>query len=399
MFAGCLKVPICKVVCFRCILPTCYGCTGSDDEEGDPADEGYHSQNRRSSEILPGAEGGAEGGSERQEVEMCEMNSETVAPLIPPRTRVNDYRKDPGKPEPRGATGGASLNKNDTEVTYIEVESISLHNVDMSSKHIPDSEDNTDVKLATDYEEPVKASVVEEKLVVALEKKAMAQEYDETEELDVSDDSESQYYVNEDVLKPKDDTVVKQSFDETDSANVKHYMNLDNVAAGSDDNVPASGETEDEKPHEYINLKPLEDIDVPKEISETAEKLVELAIYEGGKSDGRSEMKNSSKSLEKLMVNLDEKIKSPDEKKGTDKAEVDGVASSKQLVDTKPLTDLAGDDRAASVNIGDTEAVICVKDSEKLVAKEKDKTGDKIEATDSHSSDDEENTSDQKKLI
>ena len=51
VFAGCMKIPVCKLICFRCVLPSCYH--GSDDEEGDIRDEGYHSQNRRSSEIPP----------------------------------------------------------------------------------------------------------------------------------------------------------------------------------------------------------------------------------------------------------------------------------------------------------------------------------------------------------
>ena len=248
IFASCMKIPICRIICFRCILPKCYSGEGSDDEETNIKDEGYHSQNRRSSEILPIPEGGAQGGTDPQSVEMTEIKSETVTLIPPPRTKVNDYRKDPCKSE-------KSNGKTNGEVTYIEVESVSLTDSVNVSLNIPDGDPHEDdtkqFKLETvemGYEEPVHAGVLEFPIL-----KSPANE-DSSEYVDCEhpDNSESQIYVNESVLGLNRDSDEKKS-----PCLERNYINIG--PSGSIQNETHSKEEVDiSKPHEYVNLPSFE---------------------------------------------------------------------------------------------------------------------------------------------
>lgn len=456
MFACCLKLPVCKLVCFRCILPSCYGCAESDDEAGEANDEGYHS-NRRSSEILPQAEGGTERTSDRQEVEMSEIKSETVNLIPPPRPNVNDYRRDSPRREQRGAVGGARENTDDTEVTYIEVESVSLSDLDISNKRIPNSSDsgNTSVKLAMDYEEPIQSNILEEQLVVSFEKALAARGYggeSPNQDTDVSDDSESQYYVNEDVLKPKNDPMQTPDPDETDSSLVKQYMNLDNVPTGSVTGSKESVSNEGGKPHEYVNMKAPGDADVANETSASSERLtespskgenltefavkltVQLPSRKSKKTKDETDKKQDVKSDLDVMklsdVGTKEKKASkgtPDKKKTetkTSDGRKDGLEKkSTKHKESKVKATEKVDDKSKSVkkNAKSDEAErkeskhssskqkmkeeengsdVCVKDNEKLILVVKEADDKKSESSDSPGSDlESEQTTDQTKLI
>jgi len=427
------------MVCFRCILPTCYGCTGSDDEEGETNDEGYHS-NRRSSEILPQAEGGADGHADRQEVEMNEIKSDTVTPLIPPRrTPVNDYRKETGKKESRGAVGGASVHNDDTEMTYIEVESVSLSGMDISSKHIPDKSEagDTCVKLAMDYEEPLNTgSILEERLVVSFEKALAARGYGDSADLDeISDDSESQYYVNEDVLKPKDEPMQTAALDETDSTQLKHYFNLDNVKTSSINGSHKSVDSDIGQSHEYVNLKPPEDIaseSLDKENGSvhdgeplTVKLPTRISVKSKSKKDDKKDTKSKAdekkakskskkESKSKVEIKLEEKMKKEEKKakskesKKDSKKKVNVMSDSKESSVEKEIVEMKvgldksdlNPSRASSLDnsLHDVDIESDSKDSEKLIIKEADDVTP--EPSNSSSCDEEtEQTTDQTKLI
>lgn len=260
-----MKIPLCRLICFRCILPKCYSGEGSDEEETNIKDEGYHSQNRRSSEILPNPEGGAQGGAEANEVEMTEIKSETVILIPPPRTTVprtavNDYRRDPCK-----SAGGNLDDNSNGEVTYIEVESISLTDSN-AALCIPDIDDKSDdakefilETFEAGYEEPIHAGVLHFP-ILKMPEHAETTEY---VECDNSDDSESRIYVNESVLGIVGDSSEKESSNED-----QNYINVgptenDRNEMHSNQNIRVNSELELEKeltsdqPHEYVNLTPL----------------------------------------------------------------------------------------------------------------------------------------------
>lgn len=243
IFASCLKLPVCKTICFRCILPQCFRGEGSDDEEPEARDEGYHSQNRHSSELPTITEAsptptcqGATGG---RDMELTELKQETVKLVPPPRRPVNDYRRGPsGSGGSREHFSSAERQPADDsgEITYIEVESISfLSRSDRSSANdLSRSRERSSSKSSVGgacaemdeegYEEPIIAGVlgdglgadierelksrgmtkdIEEFLPVSLTKSdASKTSKSDTSAVSVdSDDSETQYYVNEDILK------------------------------------------------------------------------------------------------------------------------------------------------------------------------------------------------------
>lgn len=294
---------------------------------------------------------------------MCEIKGETVNLIPPPRTRVNDYRRDPGKKtEPRGAVGGATLNSDDTEVTYIEVEHVSSSDDSNSNKHIPGKSDinETCIKTSTEYMEPIRKNSLEETLIVSFDKAMMGKSYEESLDQDVSDDSESQYYVNEDVLKPKGDSM-QASVDETDGPVLKHYINLDNVTTCSGNNSHESIEIENIKPHEYVNLDNVDDNKASKESLSSIGPLEELKIVE---SDSEKENSETPSKAPRNGLDLNR-------------------GSSKE-----------------NLSSGELESDICVKDSKKLLTRD-DKQS---ESSASSSSDEEspmsaEQTTDQTQLI
>ncbi|KAL4241129.1 hypothetical protein ACF0H5_001907 [Mactra antiquata] len=302
-FVSCMKIPGCRMMCFKCILPKCYGGEESDDEEGYVKDEGYHSQNRRSSEVSPLPEGGAQGGAEPQEVEMTELKSETVNLIPPPRTSINDYRKDPCKSN--------NSNVNDLsvgEVTYIEVESVSLD--DGISNNIPTLDlqsSDTNLKalgaLETEYEEPVRAGVLDFPILKPLDKLDTS----EYVECDHSDDSdESKYYVNESVLGIVVETSSRDG-DRTDgelnTLSDRNYMNFDSVKHDNKQTKPivfveSDTETLDdvtntESKHEYVNLSSLETNQDAKVEIKLSSQMTEGK--ETGKSVGADDITRSKK--------------------------------------------------------------------------------------------------------
>lgn len=290
-FAGCMKVPICRLVCFRCILPKCYSGEDSDEEDTKVKDEGYHSQNRRSSEVTPNPECGAQGGAQPQNVEMTEIKSETVTLIPPPRSIVNEYRNDPCKSEDSDDENG--------EVTYIEVESMTLTDSD-AALNIPErdrkcGDTSTELKretLETGYEEPVHAGVLnfpEQKLS---EKDKSSQ----LEDCDDSDDAESRIYVNESVLGTITDTD-----EEKKSNSDKSYINV-----GPSEKYESNYHSKPklDKPHEYVNLSSVNAV----------EKLVNDKLDDTKISFGTAEtmhgamIKDNKKDTEKILHNIVRKV-------------------------------------------------------------------------------------------
>lgn len=192
VFAGCMKVPGCRLVCFRCILPSCLQGSDSDDEEAvAKEDEGYHSQNHPSSDMLPSS--GAEGGADPPEVEMTDMKTDTAAPMIPPRKslRANDYRSEPKRPATSGPPDESHLN-------YIEVESVPLNKTN-SSPDIAASKKQALAFSQPGYEEPLTVCLP---LLTRDTRHVQGHEVECNDDA-VSDDSESNIYINEDILKPR----------------------------------------------------------------------------------------------------------------------------------------------------------------------------------------------------
>lgn len=140
------------MLCFRCILPSCYKDIDSDDEEG--KDEGYHSQNRGSSEVptsFPGPGTSTQGAASTSDnaVEMTEIKTEAVS-LIPPPRLINDYRKDPCSRQASSSSNDSKTNQKTTgEITYIEVESVPVSKEnkleaenDTTKENIPEDEES-----------------------------------------------------------------------------------------------------------------------------------------------------------------------------------------------------------------------------------------------------------------
>ncbi|XP_052783100.1 uncharacterized protein LOC128219329 [Mya arenaria] len=282
-FAGCMKIPVCRLVCFRCVLPSCYQGAGSDDEEAEIKDEGYHSQNRRSSEIPPpsGAEA-AQGGSGAQEVEMTEIKTESTAPLIPPRNsvRVNEYRRQPNSNIEHNAAADGDLN-------YIEVESVGLNSVDASSNNIPDT------KKSKKHHNKEFERVLEAKFSVNLTKDSLTKTNSAKSDVsyysegDLSDDSESNIYVNEDALKPRadsDHTDIKQPElgEQPAITEDKQYVNLDNVDTQDTSRPHSTFELQQEQdtssegmPRVYVNFPPADTPAGEQELTDQKETSVQ----------------------------------------------------------------------------------------------------------------------------
>ena len=293
-------MPICRTICFRCILPSCYKDAGSDEEEGN--DEGYHSQNRRSSEVPPsfstpgtsshGATAAA--ASADNAVEMTEIRSteavETVA-LVPPPRVINDYRKDPCSRQVSSTSIDSKGNQKTTgEITYIEVESVpvvsdskSLEGNVGAGENIPDHGANeTSGKDTKDglEEENEMAEVVKDKVVTnsdspETDKKFVDMEH-ETQNTDTNESKgdssayvecdnipEKQQYFNlNSVNMPKSELIKSNEHDyingsqmNTGGMKVVDYANMDAVNTESKKEFDF---TASEEPHDYMNLSELE---------------------------------------------------------------------------------------------------------------------------------------------
>ncbi|XP_045214821.1 uncharacterized protein LOC123564957 [Mercenaria mercenaria] len=298
IFASCMKIPLCRLICFRCILPKCYSGSGSDDEDANIKDEGYHSQNRRSSEILPTSEGGAQGGTDPQSVEMTEIKSETATLIPPPRTNINEYRRDPCKSEQNGKTNG--------EVTYIEVESVSLTD-SYAALNIPNGDSKSDDTkefildtLETGYEEPVHAGVLEFPIL----KSSGKEDSSEYVDCDNSDDSESRIYVNESVLGIFTDSCEKNG------PNIDiNYINVGPTGSEQDE-MHSKEKVKLGKPHEYVNLPSLESTAITVKDDVNASKSnIPSDEKETGKGDLLEEGK---KETDTVLTGVDEKLPSND---------------------------------------------------------------------------------------
>lgn len=230
----------------------------SDDEE--VKDEGYHSQNRGSSEVpasvsVPTV--GASGSSENA-VEMTEIKTETVA-LIPPPRNINDYRKDPCSRQASNSSVDSKGNqKNTGEITYIEVESVPVTKETSHLEATVDLEENIPDKLTSEgekaetvsvektsnkerdsdetgvgYEIPLELRVkgVLEADSTETEMKALAVDT-ETEKSNISVGQDSSEYVECDNILEK-----------------QQYLNMDKI------NMPETENAVKSKDHEYINDK------------------------------------------------------------------------------------------------------------------------------------------------
>ncbi|XP_052262114.1 uncharacterized protein LOC127865991 isoform X1 [Dreissena polymorpha] len=170
---------------------------------------------------------------------------------------------------------GQTINSGDVEdieVNYIEVESVSLSNVEATSNNttIPHKPLSTKSSAASSrvvgYEEPLRVNLLECKMSVGLDKKCLVQKDSSKSgmsysECDNSDDSESNIYVNEDILKPCADSIDTKEELIVDLPENTQYINLENVIP--DDLVHSTDKSSNalEKKsdhvvpgHEYINL-------------------------------------------------------------------------------------------------------------------------------------------------
>lgn len=247
-FASCMKIPVCRLICFRCILPKCYSGDGSDDEENDVKDEGYHSQNRRSSEITPPQEGGAEGGADTQEIEMSELKNESTKLIPPPRTSVNDYRREPCN---------ESDSKKNGEVTYIEVDSVSLSDKSafpsIPAAEEDDAEASSEVKLENlerGYEEPLKIGALEFPILKSLGNSNLK----EGSSADDDDDDESRVYINESVLGIVCDSPAKKNKETTSVSEGQSYSSFGREGAVTHSRPIDVIKSKSDKPHEYVNV-------------------------------------------------------------------------------------------------------------------------------------------------
>lgn len=381
-FAGCMRIPVCKLICFRCILPKCYGGSGSDDEEADIKDEGYHSQNRRSSEISPNPEGGAEGGADPQEVEMTELKGESTKLIPPPRTTVNDYRKEPFK-EPLNK----SKSKANGDVVYIEVESVSLSGSN-TALDIPGDdmkvEDTTSKEFSVEmleqgYEEPVQVGILEFPILKSLETDNASENLED----DNSEDSESRIYINESVLGIVSDSneINKvESKSSTKRNESRTYLNLG--PSKSDPGVIHSKQRDEitaisEKPHEYVNISSLEtksDTSV-KSVRETKSETGLKATLVKTKSDSavksRIEIKYNTvvKSIPETNSSKELQTSTEEKKNSTEKDETN---SKNESNDVK----LNGDTKAKDL-LSEIDDILVVKLKESLNSKTIDSAVDK----------------------
>ena len=305
VFAGCFKIPICRTICFRCILPSCYKDIGSDEEEGN--DEGYHSQNRRSSEVPPSfsapgtsSQGATAAATADNAVEMTEIKTtevvETVA-LIPPPRIINEYRKDPcSRQASSSSTDSKGNHKTTGEITYIEVESVpvvrdskSLEGNVSAGENIPDDEkviDGVNETSGRDKEgseernetaKEGKDKVVTNSDSPETDKKFVDIEHEtqNTDTKECKDDSseyvecdnipEKQQYFNFDsVNMPKSEFIKSKEHDYINGnqmnggMKVVDYANLDTIDTDSNGIKKEFDFTASEEPHDYMNLSELE---------------------------------------------------------------------------------------------------------------------------------------------
>lgn len=126
-------MPGCKLICLRCLLPQCFTGNDSDEDENEAArDEGYHSQNRRSSEIAPTTDG-VTGRAKPHEMEMTEIQCESAVFIPKPRYAVNEYRKEPFKKTLDSPTIETTKDDSITcDITDIEVENVPLTEIEYS---------------------------------------------------------------------------------------------------------------------------------------------------------------------------------------------------------------------------------------------------------------------------
>lgn len=305
VFAGCFKIPICRTICFRCILPSCYKDIGSDEEEGN--DEGYHSQNRHSSEVpasfsAPGtsSQGATAAATADNAVEMTEIKTtevvETVA-LIPPPRIINDYRKDPCSRQASSSSTDSKGNQKTTgEITYIEVESVpvvrdskSLEGNVVAGENIPDDEkvmDDVNETSGRDKECSEErneiATEVKDKVVINSDSPETDKKFvdighethrtdtkeckdDPSEYVECDNIPEKQQYFNFDnVNMPKSELIKSKEHDYINGnqmnagMKVVDYANLDAVDTDSNGIKKEFDFTASEEPHDYMNLSELE---------------------------------------------------------------------------------------------------------------------------------------------
>ena len=285
----------------------------SDEEE--VKDEGYHSQNRGSSEVpasFPGSTQGASGGSE-DAVEMTEIKTETVA-LVPPPRNINDYRKDPcSRQASNSSVDSKGHHKSTSEITYIEVESVPIpkeecqveikgsleesipeaFNIDETKGDISvdkiSEKENQKNETGTGYEVPLQMNdkVVLEPDSSETEKKHLnfvndtknyesdVNKLDSSEYVECDNIPETKQYVNMDHLNmPEKEASIKFKENEyvnenaVSASNEKlneesniNYANLDAL----DKHINTQNVTElefdftaSEEPHDYMNLSALE---------------------------------------------------------------------------------------------------------------------------------------------
>lgn len=360
LFASCFKIPICKTLCFRCILPSCYKDMESDEEE--VKDEGYHSQNRGSSEVPANSSGATQGtsGSSENAVEMTEIRTETVA-LIPPPRKINEYRKDPCSREASNSSVDSKGNQKSTsEITYIEVESVPFTKennqleaaIDLE-ENIPDkinkdetagneslettSEKEKDTKeTAAGYEVPLE---FRDKVVLKLDssetEKNVSDVDNETEKIDTGlsklDSSEyvecdnfpEKQYVNMDKIRMLEtENAIKSNVHEyindnqvslsekkvNEESKAVNYANIDaldkdiSVLKDSASKIKEEYDfTASEEPHDYMNLSELEETKAsakePRLITTEIRKLVKLTKSEEEPTDMKKEIKLDTDSL------------------------------------------------------------------------------------------------------
>lgn len=320
MFAGCFKIPICRTICFRCILPSCYKDIESDEEAG--KDEGYHSQNRGSSDVpasftAPGTSSQGAAATPDNAVEMTEIKTEVVetVALIPPPRIINDYRKDPCSRQASSSSTDSKGNQKTTgEITYIEVESVpvvkdskSLEENVNAAENIPDDDKMVDSaqEMERDEEKTEGGNETEardevvtnsdspetNKKFVDIEHETQNTDTEEckvdlSEYVECDNKPEKQQYFNFDSMNmPKVELIKSKEHDYINDNQVNgvtkavDYANLDaidtdsNVGKNSKDNKEEFDFTASEEPHDYMNLSELE-----KKVSDTHTESVRTEI-------------------------------------------------------------------------------------------------------------------------
>lgn len=352
MFAKCLKIPGCKLVCLRCILPQCFTGNDSEEEEVEALDEGNMSQNRNGSEISP-AVVGATGGAEAHEVEMEEITCDSTMFIPKPRHRVNDYKKEPLKKTTDSLAGEKTTEDIKCDITYIEVENVPrMETGDRQNNTVGDSETpktgpktGSQKYMESGSEAPVNAILnqldknddgclkdsTKDNACVMFEESGFLSEYIDCGEN--SDDSESKHYVNEDVLKIcNDKSNGNKNISDKEIKPVCETMTETRKDTSLDDTVKQN-EVKPELLRHPITKKSLDEKHVDATKSGNSHKYVNLKPSEDGETNNaKCSLENISKELEasKSVGNIKTMIIiQPENKKMVDH---DGVQKTKDSV-------------------------------------------------------------------